>query len=353
MSTKAIEKPQWIQGPVFDSVFFGFAWVAVLLAFWLVDRHLPAAWGRTALLGVVLMVTALHRHLTFPLVYADGEQFRQRKLSYIFFPILFGVLTVSAIVFRKHAPLLMVLVIGSALWNFYHTLMQKMGILRVYARKAGPARPWVDKAMIFSWFFSLFFLLGSMPWVVKQVSGLALSGHYLIKVLTPALKVFPYLAGLSLAVSLAVSFLYAKQEFSRPEGFHWPKNLFMSSILALYGLFFYDFFIAYVAFGFSHAVEYIAFVNIYSRKKYPRLSEGSSLMARWMRRPGLSSGVYCAVILGLFIPWFLYSRPSYGYYILGTSFLHFLYDGWIWKVRKPAVGKPLGLEYAPSLPQTA
>ena len=33
-----------------------------------------------------------------------------------------------------------------------------------------------------------------------------------------------------------------------------------------------------------------------------------------------------------------------GLYITGSSFLHFIYDGWIWKVSKPHVGKPLDLK---------
>jgi hypothetical protein len=32
--------------------------------------------------------------------------------------------------------------------------------------------------------------------------------------------------------------------------------------------------------------------------------------------------------------------------IVGSRFLSFLYDDWIWKVRKPGVGKPLDIEYA-------
>jgi len=188
-------------------------------------------------------------------------------------------------------------------------------------------------------------LLGSMPSTVKRITTLALSGRYLVRMLTPVLKVFPYLAALALAVSVVITILYIIQEFKNPNGFHLPKNIFMSSILALYSLFFYDFFVAYVAFGFSHAVEYIAFVNVYAGKKYKSLPENSSLMAHWMRHQGLTASIYCGVILLVFIPWFMYSKPTYGYYILGTSFLHFLYDGWIWKMRKRSVGQPLGISY--------
>jgi hypothetical protein len=42
-----------------------------------------------------------------------------------------------------------------------------------------------------------------------------------------------------------------------------------------------------------------------------------------------------------------------GIYIVGSGFLHFIYDGWIWKVRRPEVGAPLGISYAAAPPKPA
>lgn len=455
-ATEAAKISPWIKNPALDLFFFSFGWLLVLAGYYFIDRSGYQNIGRVWLLNFVLLVAVFHRHLTFPLVYADPDQFHQRQKSYVWLPILFTLVTVvgyfyvqpaalrtetiplpvqvssgetltfrvtdslanekipvkfegsektleelastfrrslgdrfkvavdgeklkftlnspdnegrfgvfrdrgspeifqslglgsgSIKTIRAAQPLLMALIVLSALWNFYHTLMQKMGILRIYSRKAAYGKSWLDKGMIWAWFAVLFFQLGSMPSVLQRISVLATSGKYLTETFRPFLKVFPYLAYLALLVALAVTALYLKEEWAHRDRLHWPKNIFLFSILALYSLFFYDFLIAYVAFGFSHAIEYLAFVNIFSRKKYLPKPEASSWMARWVHRQYLSMGIFVVASAAIFIPWHFLSARTLGAYILASSFLHFLYDGWIWKVRNPAVGKPLGIEYPP------
>jgi len=455
MNPTLVKNSNWIKTPAADLFYFSFGWLLVLLAYFCVDQSGFKDFGRTWLLNFVLLIAVFHRHLTFPLVYADPDQFRQRPRSYIWYPALFLALTVAGYLyirpptlttdpiptpvavspqdrlrFRVHRgsktenlsvrflgtektvqdlaatiegslgrqfdvstrgdrlqfvlkdadsnssfrvfrelgtpdllprlglghkivkglkaaqPLLIGLITLSILWNFYHTLTQKIGILRVYSRKAAYGKAWLDKAMVWSWFIYLFFQLGAMPSVFRQISGFTLSGRYLAEAVAPALKVFPYFALLSLAVATVITALYVKEEWSNRQGFHWPKNIFMASILILYGLFFYDFLVAYVVFGFSHALEYVAFVAIFSRKKFMAKGATSSWMARWVRRPGLSMGIFMGASSAVFIPWYFLAGQSLTAYILGSGFLHFLYDGWIWKVRSPEVGKPLGIDYA-------
>ncbi len=453
----------WIKNPLNDLFFFSFGWLLILSAYLWVDQTAYKNSGRGLILGLVLLVTVVHRHLTFLLVYGDSEQFQRRKRSYVALPLCFAVVTVVSLLYlrppslisqavaepvRVHAadslkfrvvqgsamqslkvdfkgsektlddlaatfrerlgekfavapqgeslkftllnptrhssfsigfprknsqlaeqlglasvqnykpiratmPLFVVLVVVSALWNFYHTLMQKMGILRIYSRKAAYGKSWLDKAMIWVWFAFLFFQMGSMPSVLEQVNRHGNSGRYLVETLRPVFKIFPYLAVASLVVALGVTVLYLVEEFRNRERTHWPKNIFMLSIMMLYGLFFYDFFIAYVVFGFSHAIEYLAFVNIFSRRKFLPKPATSSWVARWVRHQWLYMSLFALAMILLFVPWRYISNVTLGWYILGSSFLHFLYDGWIWKVRDPAVGKPLGIGYPTSTPAPA
>ena len=118
----------------------------------------------------------------------------------------------------------------------------------------------------------------------------------------------------------------------------------------IYATFYYDMVVGYAVFAFSHAIEYIAFVNIYSRKKYLARPAGSSLLARAVRHQTLAMGVYCLAVAPAFFLWRWQGPTSLEWYIVGSGFLHFLYDGWIWKLRKPAVGKPLGLDYPEPAP---
>jgi hypothetical protein len=444
----------WIGTPFVDLFFFSFGWVTVLIAYLLVDASIHREVGRTWILNVVLLVAVFHRHLTFPLVYADGEQFQARRPWYVWLPVFFTLVTLlgyfhirpasletgavripvevaagDSVVIRTAGtygpqeipvrfrgteatlpelaatfqgalgdaihveaegdgltftsngverayrfsvledrsspallarlgltpsevtsrvaskPLLTALILLSLLWNFYHTIMQKIGLLRIYSRKAGYGLPWLDKSILWVWFVFVFFQLGSMPSTVSLVGNLTSSGRALVDALKPFMALFSVLAKVSLAAASVITALYLREEWRHRHRLHWPKTLLLSSVLMLYALFFYDFFVAYVVFGFSHAIEYLAFVNIFARKKFLARPAGSSLMARLVRSQGLAMGVFIGVSSLVFIPWYFLSNQTLGAFILATSFLHFLYDGWIWKVRKPTVGQPLGLEY--------
>jgi hypothetical protein len=201
--------------------------------------------------------------------------------------------------------------------------------------------------MVFTWFSYLFFQLAAMESMRKEVLRLAEIGKLFNALLNPILPILPYLAGIALVIALAVTFLYLKEEFKNRANFHLPKNIFIFSILSLYAVFFYDFLVAYVIFGFSHAIEYLAFVNIFSKRKFIPKPASSSLVARFVHHQSLSMILFSFAMMMIAIPWFYFSRSTLDYYILGSSFMHFLYDGWIWKVRNPQVGQPLGIQYSP------
>jgi len=92
----------------------------------------------------------------------------------------------------------------------------------------------------------------------------------------------------------------------------------------LYSVFFYSLVVGYIVFAFSHALEYIAFVNIFVNSKYKKRQDSGSLFGMNL------------------------DENAFTICIVGSSFLHFIYDGLIWKVRKPEVGKPLDIKYAAS-----
>lgn len=260
-----------------------------------------------------------------------------------------GLPKISRVGWKREKPLFLLLVIASALWNFWHTLMQKLGILRVYSRKAGYGKSWLDRSMVWVWFGWLFCALAASPEVRRKVSHLGSTGKFLTNSLEPLFQWAPFLAKGFLAFALTLTAVYIFNEFRNRRRFHWPKNIFLISILGIYSIFFYDFLVGYVTFGFSHAVEYLAFVNIYSRRKYGGRPAATSLMARWIRHQGRNFLIFVGVSSLIFIPWFRKDPITLNWYIVATSFMHFLYDGWIWKIRKPEVGASLGIQYSPQV----
>ncbi len=446
----------WIANPTFDLIFFSFGWLLLFAMFFLLDQSgLKPAWHGWLLL-VVLLVNFLHRQITFPLVYGDSEQFRARKKSYLFLPLLFLLLTTAALLyirpasfvskpiatpvtllpgenlvlkmmdqgvesranirfsgreksvedlvltFQKYLPVAMwveaennrlifqyvgagikssfsfndnknnklfrilglesakktyratrpafsLLIFLSVVWTMYHTLMQKVGILRIYSRKGGYGKPWLDKWMVFSWFIFIFIQLASSLQVQQTAARRSAAGKIFQQLLDPIHPYLGYLALVALAVAWGITFYYLSNELKHRREFSWGKNLFVFSILLLYSTFFYDFVIGYAIFSFSHAIEYLAFVNVFSRKKYLLRSANSSWLAGVIRKQAFWFGSYAVAAAVIFLSWNHFSRPTLKWFIVGSSFLHFLYDGWIWKTRNPEVGKPLGIEYSPQV----
>jgi hypothetical protein len=323
-------KSLWIHGPATDLVFFGWGWLAALGAFAGVDR---ARWG--LLFAVVLFFNFLHRHLTFPLVYGDPEQFRERKRVYVALPFLLAGLTVWAWFFRR--PVYTALVAVAVLWTIFHTIMQKVGLLRIYGRKAGTGSAAVDRTFVWSWFAAVVLHLGSRPEVRAQAAAASPAGRWLRTAFESAPALLPSLTVAALAVALGATALLLRGRFSV------PRVLYALSLLALYAGLEWDLIAGYAAFSFSHAIEYLAFASVYAGRKH---AEGSSLLARAAQRPVFALAGFVVVVGGGFLLLRQSAPAALHVYIVSTGFLHFLYDGWIWKVRRPEVARPLGLEPA-------
>ncbi len=336
---------RWIGGPFADLAFFAFAWVPLVAAFEWSER---AGWGwegREALLLTVLAVNFIHRHLTLPLVYADPEQLRARPVGFTVLPIVCLAATLTALLVAPRTGFLALLGLSVA-WTIYHTLMQKVGLLRIYSRKGGAGGPWLDRLFVFAWLGALFFVLASNASVLKEASDASAIGERLAGWLEPAGAVLPWLAGAAVLGASAVTALFIREEARGERGWNAPKLLFAASILGLYGVFLWDFVAAYAVFGFSHAVEYIAFVTIYAGRKFDGQPETRSPIAHAARWRWISMPLFAAAMVGAFFAarrtgWIVENVYVLDWYIVGSSFLHFVYDGWIWKVRRPEVAKPL------------
>ena len=149
-----------------------------------------------------------------------------------------------------------------------------------------------------------------------------------------------------LAVSIVFTLIYIYEEIKNRKQISIPKNIFVVSTLSIYAIFFHSLIIGYIVFGFSHAIEYIAFVNIFVGAKYRKKPESNTFFSRVSKRQWLYSGVFSAVIIVLSLIGMKLDQNAFLIYIVGSSFLHFIYDGLIWKVRHPEVGKPLDIKYS-------
>ncbi|MEQ9618510.1 MAG: hypothetical protein RIG61_04990 [Deltaproteobacteria bacterium] len=335
MSTAVQAKNYWIQNPTFDLTYLGFGWIIVFLAFVAFKQYTGA------LVIMVLVFSFVHRHYTFALVYGQKDEFEKRKKSYILLPVAFLLLTAVSLLLGFFTILLAI----SVVWTMYHTIAQKYGFTRIYSRKAGYGKAWIDKGIIYSWFVYLFLSLGETN---RDTLAQYKIGRSLLDTIGNYLPIFTFVSYVALGVAVFFTIAYAVEELRNSDKLSVPKNLFVFSILILYSIFLYDLVIGFVVFGFSHALEYIAFVNVFVNAKYKKKPENTSLFSKVSRRQWVYSGAFTLVLAGISFAGVNINESALGIYITGSSFLHFIYDGWIWKVSRPEVGKPLDIKYAPT-----
>ncbi|EDM80891.1 lysyl-tRNA synthetase [Plesiocystis pacifica SIR-1] len=243
----------------------------------------------------------------------------------------------------------------AALWNFWHVYMQKFGILRMYNAKAGGAAPaWLDKALVLCWLPLYFAWLGPMYREIAvdyfDDASAVLPGF--ISLLEQAMPVtIPVTVGL--VVVIHILWLHRERE---AHGLRSAPRLWMvggTTALALC-FFVFDPIKVYMAFAFSHALEYCVFVWAFQRKRYHRPLTHRPTLGALLRHPVvfyLGMVVAFAVAIALLKYWGRYIAPDADrpellgyrtavwltYWGIYQSMIHFYFDGFLWKMRLPSV----------------
>ena len=237
MSTLSIDNKLWIKNPLSDSVYFSFGWIVVFLALVLFQSHMGL------IIVIVLLFNYVHRHYTMALVYGQKEEFDKRKQVYIYLPIIAIIVTALSIYFKVF-PYLLTL---SVLWTMYHSVAQKYGFTRIYSRKAGYGKGWIDKGILYSWFFYLFFamIIYERSTLLKYKAGRVIVGN-----LNNYMDYISTLSYALLAVSIVFTLIYIYEEIKNRKQISIPKNIFVVSTLSIYAIFFHSMVVGYIVFGF-------------------------------------------------------------------------------------------------------
>lgn len=344
----------WLRGPLWDLACLGFCWLPFYL--WTVyGLGLDGSWAarhaqREALAwaaAVALATTYVHRHYTFLLVYGDRDTFRRRARDFVLAPLL--VFSVVGACRGVGGDLWKLVLVAVGVWNVWHTLMQRYGILRIYAAKAGGglqerAHGRRDLALLWS-------SVILVAWVTVLLRAGTFAGQanarQLLRVVRPWLAgSWPWVVLVALGLAwVAVLVHWSRHELRaglRPRE-RAPRWSFLGSTFALLAVFVvHGPIVGYLCFGVAHALEYVAFVHHFGQQKFAR--DGRGPVAALLRRPLLTAPLLVGLLLAAFV--LLYGQRQadvYLVYYLGTSLLHFLFDGWIWKVRRPELRRPLGV----------
>jgi hypothetical protein len=333
----------WIYGARPD-LFVALCWVPIFLGVhWLTGRagtdHLLAA-----LVNGAFVLSLLHQPLTLALVYGDRRQFELRRRLFTWSPVVAVGLIAVAVILD-----LWIIVPIAALWNTVHTLQQRYGLSRIYGRKAGFGSARLDRGVLFSWMAAALVIVGSTPRVLDQVSRVMLDQRN-ASAISDLSSVRPYAVWLllpALAVALAFTALVVRQERAHLEEANRAKWVYQASSLLLIASIAYDPLAGFVAYVSAHAIEYFVVVTKTMQSRYGKTMDRSSLLGRMVCTTrgrllflGAFLGAIYAVDRGLDT-----GLPTHAYLITlySIGILHFWYDSFIWKLRKPAVSKDFGI----------
>jgi hypothetical protein len=334
----------WIYGARAD-LFIAFCWVPIFLA----AHVLTGQHGNDHLLGILFsgafVLSLLHQPLTLALVYGDKSQFALRPKLFTWSPVVAVALIVVAVMLD-----LWIIVPIAAIWNTIHTLQQRYGLSRIYGRKAGFGSARLDRGVLFSWMVAALLIVGSTPRVLDQLARVMLDSTnangvrdlasvrpYAIWLLIPALVV----------VAVFTTMVVRQERQHLPQANH-AKWVYQGSSLLLIATIAWDPLAGFIAYVAAHAIEYFVVVYKTMQSRYGKTHDRASILGKmvnttWGRVLFLLAflGVIYEVDQGLGT-----HLPNHAYLIIVYSLgiLHFWYDSFIWKLRKPTVAKAFDLE---------
>lgn len=330
-NTTPLPKPVtgWIVSPIFDLLFLAnFAWPLLLLPGLIrADGHLQTEFWQ------IYFLTTPHRWITLFLVASDQDRRENRGKLFVGIALL-AALIVGVVWATTNS--LMCLLLIDYVWNAWHFASQHQGVLRMYSKKVGGGPQWLERHALRGFLF--YVLIRTTGWAT---GWLEVESHWqetlnfvdLVLLVIPAAIFVVNLVGSSrirvgkLCYLASLLLLYSGLLLSL-------RNDWRSGIIAFTA-----------AASTFHAVEYLAVVSHYALRRKRIGSDGlfRKVAGQWVA----VLGVYL-VVLGLVGVW----ANDGGGWLMRTwialnvwaAFLHYTYDGLIWKLRKPSTAQALGVQ---------
>lgn len=317
----------WVVSPAFDMLFLAnVAWPLLLLPGFATRTDTAIDFWQ------IYFLTLPHRWITLVLVAADPDRRAAQSRRLVVVAVLFAVLVVGAFL-GTGAFLCLALV--DYIWNAWHFGSQHAGVLRMYSRKVGGGSEWLERWGVRG--FVTYGALRAAGWATGWVEA---NAAYL-----PWLKTLDLVVLVVPVVLILTNLRGATRERA-------GKLAYLGSVCALYAGFILSlrcgwagWVVVFAAAGsMFHAVEYLAVVTHYARRRESVGSAGRfrALARYWV----LFLGVY-VLALGSLGVWM--TRPDNGLAVLWqglnlwAAFVHYAFDGMIWKLRRPETATALGV----------
>lgn len=325
-SPAAVSRPDtgaargWLVGPGFDALLIAnVAWPLLVLV--------QAGEGFEGRVGLefwqLYYVTTPHRWITLALVFLDRERFHQRRGLFL---ALAAAATAVCLGVRLTTGALTCLLAIDYLWNAWHFASQHHGIYRIYGRLAAP-----------------------MPVTGLALEKWAMRGFLLYVTFRVAIATWPYAtleAGLRVcdwAAPIVPAWLVLRDLRAWRAG-SWGRLTYLVSVSCLYlsllwaaherrmGLVL----ALATASALFHAIEYLSLVSWSVHQRHAVMAGRMGLLGYVIPRWGIALAVFM-LVLGAG-GWLMDQRFLEAWLLINVvvAFLHYAYDGLIWRRSAPA-----------------
>jgi hypothetical protein len=368
--------PSWHVSPAIDMAAYHFSWLWVLLPLVFAGPKYPVDY----LPYYVFVVTIgfVHRHYTLGYAYLDSEIFARHRRRFIYTPLILGAAFLATpYLVRASIPsgalsigglhwpdadlrlklLVTTVIFGAGLWNIWHTLAQKYGILRIYSAKAqieGEAcvPGWVDRLFAMGW-LPLIVTYVAPPFADAIIAEFKIAGVFVQPIVGWLVAAEPISAPISATLAFASTAIFGIFEWRKHRFRNRPRLSMAIGIGSLWVCFLLvDPIKVYLAFAFSHGLEYMVFVWAYQRRRYAEPRSPQPILARLLEHPWLTYASYTLLLAAIYIllqdwegfslwqlPHVRVANMKLGawifYWGVFQSLLHFYFDGFLWKTRRP------------------
>jgi hypothetical protein len=322
----------------------GWCFVPVAIVVHFAEPHLTLV---QTMVGVIFLVSFAHQPLTLGLVYGDPVQRAAHRRLYTWAP-----LAAVALIALGLSISLTLVALMAGLWNAEHTLMQRYGVLRIYGRKAGDDHGRLEKPMLILWLVAGIAFIGAYVNLEQLVLKLGLddTNSRGVKLLDPLRTPAQVLFWSAAVAGAVLTVRWWRAERSLGSLASPAKHLYALGTLGLVVVVMIDPIAGVAGYVAAHAIEYFAVVHRSLRTRRDDAPVAVATSTPW-RRAGVYALYFGCIATVVVVTAGVFGGRLYAFAILFFGALHILYDGFVWKLRRPNVAASLGI--APAAPTVA
>jgi hypothetical protein len=231
----------------------------------------------------------------------------------------------------------------AALWNAEHTLMQRYGVMRIYGRKAGDDHGRLEKPMLIAWLVAALLFIAAYVDLDRLIRRLGVgrtnaTGIRTLATFNTSAAALFWLTAVGASV-LTWRWWRAERAGGTTAA---PKLIYTLGTFGLLVMVMVDPLAGIAGYVAAHSIEYFGIVHSSLRTRSDDAPVARLSRTAW-RRAALYAAYFAAIAILIRVTATPFHGRIYAFAVLFLGALHIFYDGFVWKLRRPAVAASLGI----------